>query len=50
MADATDYYLFIVASFILLVAMIGAIVLTHDTKTEIFLSKLVVSYDKINAA
>lgn len=32
----TDYYyLFIIASFILLVAMIGAIVLTHDTKTEI---------------
>ena len=32
----TDYYyLFIVASFILLVAMIGAIVLTHDTGTEI---------------
>ena len=29
------YYLFIIASFILLVAMIGAIVLTHDTKTEI---------------
>jgi len=28
----TDYYyLFIIASFILLVAMIGAIVLTHDT-------------------
>ena len=32
----TDYYyLFIVASFILLVAMVGAIVLTHDTGTEI---------------
>lgn len=32
----TDYYyLFIIASFILLVAMIGAIVLTHDSKTEI---------------
>ena len=29
------YYLFIIASFILLVAMIGAIVLTHDTKMEI---------------
>ena len=29
------YYLFIIASFILLVAMIGAIVLTHDTRTEI---------------
>ncbi len=32
----TDYYyLFIIASFILLVAMIGAIVLTHDTGIEI---------------
>nr|YP_011036595.1 NADH dehydrogenase subunit 6 [Corvomeyenia everetti]WRK21085.1 NADH dehydrogenase subunit 6 [Corvomeyenia everetti] len=32
----TDYYyLFIIASFILLVAMMGAIVLTHDSKTEI---------------
>ena len=32
----TDYYyLFIIASFILLVAMIGAIVLTHDTRVEI---------------
>lgn len=32
----TDYYyLFIIASFILLVAMIGAIVLTHDGGTEI---------------
>lgn len=29
------YYLFIIASFVLLVAMIGAIVLTHDTGTEI---------------
>ena len=29
------YYLFIIASFILLVAMIGAIVLTHDTRTQI---------------
>lgn len=29
------YYLFILASFILLVAMIGAIVLTHDTGAEI---------------
>lgn len=27
------YYLFIIASFILLIAMIGAIVLTHDIKT-----------------
>lgn len=32
----TDYYyLFLLASFILLVAMIGAIVLTHDINTEI---------------
>jgi len=32
----TDYYyLFIIASFILLVAMIGAIVLTHDGSVEI---------------
>lgn len=32
----TDYYyLFIIASFILLVAMVGAIVLTHDEGTEI---------------
>lgn len=29
------YYLFLLASFILLVAMIGAIVLTHDINTEI---------------
>ena len=29
------YYLFIIASFILLVAMIGAIILTHDTGTKI---------------
>jgi len=29
------YYLFIIASFVLLVAMVGAIVLTHDTNTEI---------------
>nr|YP_010035850.1 NADH dehydrogenase subunit 6 [Aplysina gerardogreeni]QQQ89086.1 NADH dehydrogenase subunit 6 [Aplysina gerardogreeni] len=29
------YYLFIIASFVLLVAMIGAIVLTHDMGTEI---------------
>nr|ATI10791.1 NADH dehydrogenase subunit 6 [Plenaster craigi] len=29
------YYLFIIASFILLGAMIGAIILTHDTRTEI---------------
>ena len=29
------YYLFILASFILLVAMIGAIVLTHDIRTQI---------------
>lgn len=29
------YYLFILASFILLVAMIGAIVLTHDTRIQI---------------
>jgi NADH:ubiquinone oxidoreductase subunit 6 (subunit J) len=32
----TDYYyLFLLASFILLAAMIGAIVLTHDTRVEI---------------
>ena len=29
------YYLFIIARFILLVAMIGVIVLTHDTRSEI---------------
>lgn len=32
----TDYYyLFLLASFILLAAMIGAIVLTHDIRVEI---------------
>lgn len=32
----TDYcYLFLLASFILLAAMIGAIVLTHDLRVEI---------------
>jgi len=32
----TNYcYLFILASFILLVAMMGAIVLTHDTKIRV---------------
>ena len=50
--DLVHIVIIIIASFNLLVAMIGAIVLTHDSKTEIkrqdiFIQTIVVSYDKI---